>query len=208
VGKTLERIIRDQVSAFLDNAGVIPANQHGFRTRRFCVTLLTGTLESWATTLDERAGAHVHAAFLDWQKALDRVPHARLLSKCEFYGIKGPLLCWLEKFLVGRIQFVRYGGAESSPAEVPSGVIQGSVLGPLLFKIYVADLISAIKNSTLILYADDCTLYKEVIVEDADSVDEMQEDLENVAIWCANNGMTLNLFKYLFSTDQYKSTRL
>jgi hypothetical protein len=96
VGKTLERIIRKQVSACLDNAGVIPANQHGFRTRRSCVALLTGTLESWATTLDERAGAHVHAAFLDWQKALDRVPHARLHSKCDFYGIKGPLLRWLD----------------------------------------------------------------------------------------------------------------
>jgi hypothetical protein len=58
--------------------------------------------------------------------------------------------------------------------------------------IYVADLPSAIKKSTLVQYADDCTLYKEVVVEDADSVKEMQEDLENVAIWCANNGMTLN----------------
>jgi hypothetical protein len=79
-----------------------------------------------------------------------------------------PLLRWLEKFLVGRTQFVRYGGAESSPAEVPSGVMQGSVLGPLLFNIYVADFPSAIKNSTLVQYADDCTLYKEVVVEDAD----------------------------------------
>jgi hypothetical protein len=79
---------------------------------------------------------------------------------------------------------------QSGPAEVPSGVIQVSVLGPLLFNIYGADLPSAIKSSTLVQYADDCTLYKEVVVEDTDSIEEMQEDLENVAIWCANNGMT------------------
>jgi Reverse transcriptase (RNA-dependent DNA polymerase) len=189
VGKVLERFVRDKTVAFLEASKVIPQNQHGFRARRSCTTLLTGLIDQFSAKLDERSGAHIHAVFLDWSKAFDKVPHTLLLSKLEFYGIKGKLLKWFETFLVGRTQFVHFNGARSEPCEVPSGVIQGSVLGPLLFNVFVADLPDVVKTS-LVQYADDCTVFNE-ITSQAD-VDALQEDLTNIDIWCANNGMSLN----------------
>jgi ribonucleases P/MRP protein subunit RPP40 len=83
-------------------------------------------------------------------------------SKLEHYGIKGHLLDWYRNFLTGRTQRVVFGGARSEPTDLPSGVIQGSVLGPFLFNIFVADLPSCIKYSILKQYADDCTLSKQI----------------------------------------------
>ncbi|CAB3388812.1 Hypothetical predicted protein, partial [Cloeon dipterum] len=186
VGKTLERFIRDEMVKFLEDEKVIPNCQHGFRAKRSCVTLLTGTINDWTATLDEKSGDHIHAAFLDWSKAFDKVNHARLVSKLEHYRIKGRLLKWLENFLTGRTQFVQYRGARSEPTKVSSGVIQGSVLGPLLFNVFVSDLPDALNKCTLVQYADDATIYKKISCQE--DADEFQEELNNVDIWCANNG--------------------
>jgi Reverse transcriptase (RNA-dependent DNA polymerase) len=193
VGKVLKRKVRDRMAAFLGANNVIPGNQHGFRTRRSCMTLLAGLFDSWAAILDQKSGAHLSAVFLDFSKAFDRVPHRRLLSKLDRYGVRGLLQRWLESFLVGRTQHVRFNGACSSPSEVPSGVIQGSVLGPLLFNIYVADLPSVVKSARLEQYADDCSLSKEI--ENQEDADALQEDLDNVSRWCQENGLTLNAKK-------------
>ncbi|CAB3379843.1 Hypothetical predicted protein [Cloeon dipterum] len=190
VGKTLERIVRDKTLEYLEKENVIPSCQHGFRAKRSCKTLLTGTVDSWTAILDATSGAHIHAVFLDWSKAFDKVPHPRLLSKLQHYGIDGQLLKWYENFLVGRTQFVRFHGASSEPSEVASGVVQGSVLGPLLFNIFVADLPEMVKNSTLIQYADDATVFNKITSQE--DADDLQEDLCNIDIWCANNGMILN----------------
>jgi Reverse transcriptase (RNA-dependent DNA polymerase)/Endonuclease-reverse transcriptase len=189
VGKLLERFVRDKTSEFLEANKVIPTQQHGFRARRSCTTLLAGTIDGWAAKLDEKSGAHIHVVFLDWAKAFDRVDHKRLLSKLSHYGIKGALLKWFESFLTGRTQFVRYGGARSEPSDVPSGVIQGSVLGPLLFILFVADLPDLVKTN-IVQYADDCSL--EHLIERPEDADKLQEDLHSVEIWCANNGMDMN----------------
>ncbi|CAB3374662.1 Hypothetical predicted protein [Cloeon dipterum] len=154
--------------------------------------MLLKTLDNWTAALDSSSGQHVHAVFLDWAKAFDRVPHQRLLSKLQHHGVDGEVLRWLKNFLVGRSQFVRFGGARSEPCEVTSGVIQGSVLGPLLFNIYVSDLPAALKTN-LVQYADDCTVFK--VVSCQDDVDELQDDLALVDIWCTNNGMQLNAKK-------------
>ncbi|CAB3374421.1 Hypothetical predicted protein [Cloeon dipterum] len=172
VGKVLERIVRDELSNFLEAKNVIPANQHGFRARRSCTTLLTGLLDTWLATLDEKSGAHVHAILLDFSKAFDRVPFARLLSKLQHYGVSGDVLRWVECFLTGRTQTVKFGGVCSAPTEVLSGVVQGSVLGPLLFNVYVADLPKDI-CSGFVQYADDTTLHRVVATpEDADALQE------------------------------------
>ncbi|CAB3374436.1 Hypothetical predicted protein [Cloeon dipterum] len=159
VGKTLERIVRDRTVEYLEKEEVIPSCQHGFREKRSCTTLLTGTIDNWTAALDEASGTHIHAVFLDWSKAFDKVSHPRLLSKLQYYGIKGQLLKWYESFLVGRTQFVKFGGESSEPCEVATGVVQESVLGPLLFNIFVADLPEMVTNSTPVQYADDATIY-------------------------------------------------
>jgi hypothetical protein len=99
VGKTLEKLVRDRVQSFFDANNVIPDTQHGFRARRSCTTLLCKTLDKWASAVDQKSGAHVHAITLDWKKAFDR-----LLSKLSHYGIRGKMLKWIESFLTERTQ--------------------------------------------------------------------------------------------------------
>jgi len=99
----------------------------------------------------------------------------------EHYGIGGNLLRWVENFLVGRSQFVKYSGASFEPTEVPSCVIQGSVLGPLLFIVYVADLPEGLKCDHN-QYADDATLSKTILSDEDAAV--MQQDLDNLFVWC------------------------
>jgi hypothetical protein len=77
--------------------------------------MLLKTFEDWTATLDKKSGTHIHAVFLDWSKAFDKVPHEKLLSKLEQYGIKGHLLGWYNSFLTGRTQRVVFGGAQSEP---------------------------------------------------------------------------------------------
>jgi Reverse transcriptase (RNA-dependent DNA polymerase) len=126
------------------------------------------------------------------KKAFDRVPHGRLLDKLSHYGVSGILLRWTESFLKGRTQFVSYSGAKSVSREVESGVIQGSVLGPLLFIIYAADLPAVVK-SEVTLYADDVIVDR--IIFSAADIEELQNDLDGIAAWGAVNGMELNASK-------------
>jgi hypothetical protein len=194
VGKVLEKHVRNKTAEFLTQEKIIPDSQHGFTKGRSCITMLLKTIEDWTVALDTNSGTHIHAVFLDWSKAFDKVPHSRLLSKLKHYGIEGNLLRWFENFLTGRTQRVQFGGARSDLSDVPSGVIQGSVLGPLLFNIFIADLPNCIKTN-IKQYADDCTLYKEVKKNDPEAANALQEDLDSVDAWCANNGMTLNALK-------------
>ena len=98
---------------------------------------------------------------LDFSKAFDTVAHKRLLGKLESYGIDGNLYGWIQSFLEGRTQRVVVDGETSGPASVKSGILQGSVLGPLLFLIFINDLAEH-TTSTVRLFADDCVMYKSV----------------------------------------------
>jgi Reverse transcriptase (RNA-dependent DNA polymerase) len=192
VGKALEKLVRDRIQIFMEENKIIPDCQHGFRAKRSCTTHLTKTLDRWASILDQKSGAHVHAITLDWKKAFDRVPHGRLLDKLSHYGINGTLLKWVKSFLKGRTQFVAYNGAKSESREVKSGVIQGSCLGPLLFIIFAADLPPMV-SSNIILYADDVVVDR-TIFSSAD-VTQLQNDLDGITVWGAINGMELNASK-------------
>jgi hypothetical protein len=192
VGKTLERFVRDRTSDFLESSGVIPTTQHGFRKKRSCTTLLTGAIDQWTATLDEQSGAHIHCIFLDWSKAFDKVPHSRLLSKLKHYGIKGNLLRWYESFLVGRTQYVQFNGERSEAKEVPSGVVQGSVIGPFMYNVFTADL-EVPPDTKMDTYADDATASR--VVETPEDADALQAALNGVKIWSDNNGMELNALK-------------
>ncbi|CAB3387693.1 Hypothetical predicted protein [Cloeon dipterum] len=193
VGKVLEKHVRNKMAMFFEANNTLPDSQHGFRNARSCTTMLMRTLDDWSAALDNQSGAHVNVVFLDWAKAFDKVPHQRLLTKLQHYGVDGAALKMAKKnFLVGRSQFVRFNGACSESCEVPSGVIQGSVLGPLLFNVFVADLPSVVQTN-LVQYADDCTVYNQIRSED--DVDALQEDLARIDVWCTNNGMKLNAKK-------------
>nr|VZI40999.1 unnamed protein product [Spirometra erinaceieuropaei] len=153
--KVMERIIKRELMRFLEQNHLLCDAQHGFRRGRSCLTNLLYCLEQWTRAIDE--GNVVHVAYIDFKKAFDSVPHQRLLHKLSRIGVRGKLLKWIENFLVGRSQTVRLGGQHSAEVTVTSGVPQGSVLGPILFLIYIDDCIHGL-DCKIAMFADDIKL--------------------------------------------------
>lgn len=118
--------------------------------------------------------------FFDFQKAFDTVPHKRLMIKLKGYGIEGKLLEWIEDFLKNRKQRVVVNGSASSLSDVTSGIPQGSVLGPVLFLIYINDLPEVVQ-SIIKLFADDTKMYS--VVNKPEQAVIMQNDILNLIKW-------------------------
>ena len=116
---------------------MLAKEQHGFMPGRSCVTQLLTALEGWTTSLQN--GIPIDVVYLDFSKAFDSVPHRHLLVKLQAHGIKGKLLNWIRAFLTDRRQWVIINNSQSNESNVDSGVPWGSVLGPLLFLIYVCE---------------------------------------------------------------------
>ena len=188
--KTLERLIREEITVHLSAEGLLHRSQHGFTHGRSCLTNLLETFTDWFEMFDN--GHPVDAVFLDFRKAFDRVPHARLLFKLKKFGINGRLLTWIENFLKDRKQRVVLNKTESSWKPVISGVPQGSVLGPILFLIYINDLPEHTKSSCKI-FEDDPKVYSKVgtLVE----VEELQRDIEHLVAWSRTWLLSFNAAK-------------
>ena len=187
VSKVLERLIHHKLYSFLEQHGVISHTQFGFRKGHSTVHLLLSAVDDWARTLNHRNSTH--CMFLDFSKAFDTVPHQRLLLKLQHYGIKDCLLKWFNAFLTQRRQRVVINGCASHWSSVLSGVPQGSILGPLLFVLYMNDLPCSL-NSCVKMFADDVALYHSVQQED-DCL-TLQHDLDTIASWCISWQMKLN----------------
>ena len=129
-------------------------------------------------------GKDVDIIYLDFSKAFDKVAHRRLLKKLDNYGIRGQLLNWIQDFLTDRQQRVVINGEISGWTDITSGIPQGSVLGPILFLIYINDLPCAI-NGLMKIFADDARIYYEI--DSTDTPLLMQDDLNRAEIW-ANSG--------------------
>lgn len=166
------------------------SSQHGFRKFLSCETQLLVFTNDLFSLLDH--GSQVDCIFLDFCKAFDKVSHQLLLFKLSKLNLDPQILTWIECFLTNRSQFVHVNNSNSSVSSVTSGVPQGSVLGPLLFLIYINDLPLCV-TSSLSLFADDCVIYRK-ITNDSDSL-LLQNDLNAVLDWCKLWSMTLNTKK-------------
>ncbi len=188
--KVLEHIVHSHVMKHLEQFNVLSDNQHGFRAKRSTETQLIQTVDDLTKCID--LGETIHMAILDFSKAFDKVPHQRLLVKLQQYGIRGNLLQWFSNFLIGRTQQVVCNGESSEPVPVISGVPQGTVLGPLLFLIYINDLPDELK-STSRLFADDCVVYSSG--KDSAHLRLLQRDLTNLQTWQDTWQMEFNASK-------------
>ena len=169
---------------------LIKDSQHGFRKGRSCLTNLLAFLEQLTQLIDR--GLSSDAVYLDFAKAFDKVPHNRLLLKLKAHGVTGKLLMWIDNWLRNRRQRVCLQGTMSEWRDVDSGVPQGSVLGPILFLIYINDLDTGI-DSMIFKFADDTKVLAKV-----DSVferDNLQMDLDTLCEWSKKWQMKFNTDK-------------
>ena len=151
-----------------------------FRSKRSCETQLIATIQGIAKHL-KSGKDQVGVILLDFAKAFDKVPFQRLLLKSSFYGIRDNTFQWISSFLHGRTQQVLVEVCTSEKLDVLSGVPQGTVLGPLLFLIYINDQPTVCKSSKAHLFADDTLLYRH-IANNGDST-KLQEDLTTLEDW-------------------------
>lgn len=188
--KLLEHIIYSHLVAFLNSKSFFTPAQHGFRKLFSCESQLLTLTHNLHVALDRSSA--VDCVFLDFSKAFDKVSHRLLLHKLTVLNIEPHILAWIESFLTNRSQFVHVNGCNSDHSPVSSGVPQGSVLGPLLFLIYINDLPTHV-SSSIGLFADDCVIYRE-ITNDSD-IHSLQSDLDSISRWCDSWNMKLNINK-------------
>ena len=175
----------------LENNNILYDLQHGFRRSRSCESQLLSLIHELMHNHDSNIQSEI--ILMDFAKAFDKVPHKRLLYKLQWYGIRGNIHHWIKSFLSDRVQKVIIDGISSSSVPVTSGVPQGSVLGPLLFLIYINDLSDYIQYSTLRLFADDCILHRPIQSE-ADTI-LLQKDIDSLFAWTIIWQMELNIGK-------------
>ena len=188
--KCLEKIVHKAIYSHV--APYLTDWQHGFIRGRSCATQLVLTHHQWTKALDD--GLQVDVVFLDVSKTFDRVSHDLLLHKLCNFGISGSLLNWCENYLSHREQRVVIDGQSSAWSVVPSGVPQGSLLGPLFFVIFISDLPDVVMpGNTIALYADDCKTSR--VVSYPSDQQKFQSDLDNLCEWSQRNLMDFNVKK-------------
>ena len=185
--KVMERFIRVAIDGHLRNSDAFSAAQHGFVTGRSCVTNLLTAREEWGASRDDHLA--VHAVFIDFSKAFDRVDHNILLRKLRCSGIVGEVLNWIQAYLADRTWRVRVDGHLSAPRRAVSGVPQGSVLGPRMFTLYVNEL-PGLLSSRCLMFADDIKIWR--TVNSDEDVNLLQEDLNVIEQWATSNRLPVN----------------
>lgn len=199
--KILEHVIYKHIVEFLEANNILNQFQHGFRRGFSTITQLTEFSHDVIEAID--SGYQVDAIFIDLSKAFDTVLHSKLLLKLNFI-LKNPLLVgWISSFLSHRSQYVFFNSTASSTADVTSGVPQGSVLGPLLFLLFIND-ISGNITSQIRLYADDCVIYQKIT--SAEDHEKLNNSFSNFCTWCQTWQMNVNFQKTVCMTFSTRSS--
>ena len=199
LSKVMEKLIFCQLNEYVESKQILPPIQSGFRRQHSTATaLLNVTADMYEAVNNNNVCMLV---LLDLSKAFDTVDHTLLLAKLKYYNISHETVMWFKSYFSDRKQLVQLSpDVFSSYLTIKSGVAQGSILGPLLYSIYTADLYKSIKHCQIHLYADDTQLMIPTPTKSIpDAVHLLNSDLHTISFWCKNNGLFINPDKSQFS---------
>ena len=184
-GKLLEKLFCIRLQSWLENNNILTEIQHGFRKNKSTISAIAQLLNDIYTHINR--GVNPYVVFLDFKKAFDTVSHLKILHKLRLMGLDELTLSWLESYLTNRQQCVKVNGSISGLLPIVYGVPQGSILGPILFSLYINDIVNIV-DCGIILYADDTVIYHQ-------DHQVLQATLERITDWCNDNLLTINVKK-------------
>ena len=154
----MEKIIVNCINSYIREYNILSKDQFGFIKNRSTCTQLLSTLNDWMKAVSRNH--RVDAVYIDFVKAFDSVCHTKLIAKLKLYGINYELLLWIKNYSSDRSQRVIVNNSISTSISVTSGVPQGSIIGPILFLLFINDIVSTLEDNCKIkLFADDCKFY-------------------------------------------------
>ena len=179
--KILERILANKILQYLTEQNILHPAQHGFVKGRSTCSNLLESLNDW--TVCSQSGQQCTIVYIDFGKAFDTVSHKKLFSRLHSYGIRGNVLLWLQNFFTSRTQQTKVGDLFSEARDLISGIVQGSGLGPVMFVVFINELIELLDcfNVKVKLFADDVKLY--VKVTDYKDIDTLQQAINKLTEW-------------------------
>jgi hypothetical protein len=187
IGKVMENLVKSPMVNYLSRYDLISKNQHGFVRKKSCMTNLLETLDIITEVVNR--GFSIDLIFLDFAKAFDMVSHAGLLVKLKSFGFDDQLIKWMKSYLSGRRQRVVLGDIVSSWKDVLSGIPQGSILGPLLFLLFINDMPDLL-NEFCKLFADDTKLI--AAIRNTTDCLMLQTDIDKANHWAETWKMQFN----------------
>ena len=190
-GKVMEKLVHKLLLDIILERNILSKLQYGFVPGRSTSQAVFKLYKDLSTAINN--GNLFGLLYVDLSKAFDSIHHGRLLNKLSMLGLDNTSINWLETYLT-RTQVKYFNGIMSTKLPISSGVPQGSVLGPLLFTLYINDLCDAITGCNIILYADDCVLYTSHH-KSANVQTILQEDANNLSTWCCTNLLCINVKK-------------
>ena len=190
--KFLEKHVHDSLMSYLSSNSLLHSTQSGFRPNHSCETSLLQMVNKWLGAINN--SQMIGMVMIDFRKAFDLVDHTLLLKKLKYYKLSEETISWFSSYLMGRKQKVFVNNTFSEAEYIICGVPQGSILGPLLFLLFINDLPLSIDNVLTDLYADDTTLYF-IDKSQACIEQQLQTALHKLSEWCKENGMLINTTK-------------
>lgn len=207
ISKILEKLMLQRLTSFMEKNKIIYEHQFGFQKNKSTTLAVVDLYTKIVDTLDK--GNYACSVFLDFAKAFDTVNHKILVSKLENYGIRGTVKQWFESYLNNRKQTVKIGNTFSDEKQITCGVPQGSILGPILFLLYINDIKNSAKQIQFFLFADDTSTYlTHKNIEELEKI--YNKELKKVKNWLDANKLSLNVSKsnmILFKKNRTKTNQ-
>lgn len=201
--KALEIVVKEQLVNYCDKNSIIVPNQSGFRKNHSCETVILNICDTWLKAIDN--GDIVVAVFLDFRRAFETIDRCLLLKKLEKMGICDTALKWFQSYLSHRTQKVKYNNCTSPAMVTKYGVPQGTVLGPILFILYINDMIKCVDKCQIKMFADDTMLYikgKNIV----NLIHTINHELKIIFEWLCDNSLCINVnkCKYMIIASKHK----